>query len=202
MNPHLKFSSFQSAITYHPSCPVCFGRLQLSNQIENIFEYGINPVNKITFRFGEDILTIDTKTESITVKITQTQSYQPVYSMGCSVPYFHPGIVNTYIPTSGIFIQGLNMDCVTCCQFAYTIQMIIDMNEVRLAGLYLNSETITIESEGIVHEIRNAYSLDKTEYTSFSKDGGRKTTSIPLIPLDLCNPKDTVDRIRKLILFS
>jgi hypothetical protein len=199
--PPLKFPSFRAAITYHSQCPICLNPLEINDNriVSNTKKYHEDIMyHNLTFALGDDMLSIDTRTERIDISIRHP--FDPIYTIGSSTFYNVPG--THPIPSSGIFIQGFNIDCMICCQFSYTLQMIIDMNEVKLAGIYLNSESITVESDGMIHEVRNVYSTHKTEYSSFSKNGGQKSFSLPIVPLDLQFPQDTISRIRKLIIFS
>lgn len=201
MNPPHKFASFHEAINYHSQCPICQNPLEINDNriVHNTKKYhDESTYHYLTFALGEDTLTIDTHTERI--DIVMNHPYNVIYSMGSPSAHYVKG--HGTIPTSGVFIQGFNIDCMICCQFSYTLQMIVDMNEVKLAGVYLNSESVTMETEGIVHEVRNVYSTHKTEYTSFNKSGGHKSVSLPIMPLDLQAPQETISRIRKLIIFS
>lgn len=86
----------------------------------------------------------------------------------------------------------------------------------KLAGVFLNSETIIMEEENLAHEIQCNYAIEKTKYSCFNKDDGNevrfgdslgpftseKKAELPLIPLNLLDPMETVSRVRKLLIFS
>lgn len=158
---------------------------------------------KFSFYFpnrGDDILSIDPDTEKIEITITTN-----------TIGYYNSGFgtVNSYAPAvkkdttiSGVCYYGLTIECKSCCQFSYTIQIFIDLEKCRLIKTCLNSETISLEDNGSVHEIKNIYSFNQTEYTCFAKNGSCKEVTLPLIEFNLSNPKETVSRIKKLIIFS
>lgn len=202
MNP-LEFCNLQSAIDYHSNCPICGALLEIdkgkySRQIESF------PSNneKITFYLGDDQLTVGLTSNQIEIKLNQMFNYQDIYCAGDSTSFKLSGISYGIIPTSGSYIHDIIISCIKCCQFSYVVKLLVDIDSLKLSGIYLELESITIENDDIVHEVRNIFTLNKTEYISFSKNGGTKITNLPLVQLDFLNPQDTINRIRKLILFS
>jgi hypothetical protein len=201
-----QFYSFLNAIYYHEFCPLCKSKLEIDDR--GLSNNDIDRCNDSCLAFNlsnglnsRDILFINPVTEKVEITIERYRFDEVVYgNFDGQIPsrYSSPTL-NDY---SGKFLQGLTVDCKSCCQFSYTIQIHVDLDERRLIGTFLNSETISIEDEDMVHEIKNVYSIEQTHYSYFSKDGVDKKSTIPLIPLDLKNPKETISRIRKLLIFS
>jgi hypothetical protein len=89
--------------------------------------------------------------------------------------------------------------------YCFSIQVWIDLAKIAVTRIILNSERVSWEDENeVLHEIVSIHSTNKTKYSYIypdtSKDDGIIT--LPLIPIDVSNPKDAVTRIRKLIVFS
>lgn len=196
-----EFYSFKEALAYHTHCYVCKSKLEI-NERDLVMEYDRYGTQRLSFSLSpgsDDILFINMANNHVELVLT----YQPqiVYSSGGQLSGHSPTgpSINIY---NGKFIHGLDLGCNNCCQFSYTLQIHIDLSEQKLIVIILNSETISIEDNDMVHEIRNVYPLNQTVYDYFSKDGGENKCVLPLVPLDLNNPKETVTRIRKLLIFS
>lgn len=102
----------------------------------------------------------------------------------------------------GLAYEAINVGCYSCHQFDYTIQLVIDMDEKYIKQITLNSEFISWENESVVHEIRNVYTLDKTTYRKICQTKKDLRLDIPLISLNLSDPRETIQRIKKLAIFS
>ena len=95
----------------------------------------------------------------------------------------------------------MTIDCKKCSQYGYVLQVHADMESRKICGLYLNSEWITVENDGVVYEIKDNYATQKTYYSCYS-DKKDQHAEIPLIPLNVQSPFETVDRAKKLLVFS
>jgi len=113
----------------------------------------------------------------------------------------YKGYPINYTLFDGIFITGRKVAC-RCNCYEYSLQLHIDLKEHHLSKIILNSETVTIEDGEDVHEIRNIYTMDKTEYTRISKNKSFDTLKIPLVSENLFNPQETLIRLKKLLIFS
>lgn len=179
----LQFPSFKSATRYQSECPLCAGEL-LINDRDLATEYGYkfrgeNP--KISFFLDQreqDVISIDPDND----EIEYIDDYRSI--------------------RGGVFMHALTIDCKSCCQYNFRLQIHFNMKELKLAGVFLDSETISIEDCEMVHEIKNSYAVSKTYYSYFDKNGSSRRSELPLINLDLSNPRETVSRIRKLLIFS
>lgn len=192
-----QFYSFQSALDYHRNCPFCFARVQINDRdLATDYNYGVEKISLYLDQREDDVVSIDLMTEELQFSLSKRMP-DIIYTAGSSGSFY-----KSEPCYNGILIHGLTLDCKSCCKFSYTIQIKLDLTERRLTGTYLNSECISLEDNDIVHEIRNNYPSEQTHYSYFLKDGSDKRVTMPLIPLDFNNLKDTVARIRKLIIFS
>lgn len=206
-----QFNNLSEATTYHRKCYVCGDRLVHPFQID------FNPEKPPVFKWNlseavdsdtNDWLTIDSYTNKITY-LEQSRKYydDTIYSDNTLVDRFrkYTGSQRSY---SGTLYESVHIHCGKCYQFSYVLQVVINATKMILEGIFLDSEFISYEDKnGHLHEIRNVYPFEKTEYACHKKptakdDSTKRTLSIPIIPLNLLNPAETVGRIRKLVIFS
>jgi hypothetical protein len=112
-----------------------------------------------------------------------------------------------YMIKYDIFMAGHRVNCQVCCQYAYVLQLHISLAYRKVIKILLNSEDIAIEEGSDVHEIRNVYTMNKTEYYHSSNDPSKnhiksKRLDLPLISDSLKNPQEVLSRIKKLLIFS
>jgi hypothetical protein len=86
------------------------------------------------------------------------------------------------------------------------IQVHISLEHGRLIALVLNSEAVSIEEGAKLYEVKNIYTTEKTEMSTFhtrlsQQRGALDKVELPLVPLDLQNPLKTVERIKNLLVF-
>ena len=168
----IQFNSLDDAFKYRTHCPLCNFALRLSRKCSST----------------DDLLTIDNLGDII---------YINKYT-GCFA------ISNGFLNDSslkGQSIIGLDVDCCNCAKYYYTIAIYLDMTERVFEFARLNTEFLAIEEEHELHEIRNIYSMNKTIYSYYLGANDGKTCEVPLIPLDVYNPSETLLRLKKLIMF-
>jgi hypothetical protein len=186
-----QFYTLKSALNYIKKCPICDKNLSINDR--NLAAYIYNHKDEhISFYLDQrdqDVVTININTDKIESIVIKQSYSEPLY------PKNYNGTYN------GTFIHSLNIDCKDCCQYSYILQIHLNLQEIVISKICLNSEFINISDE-IIHEVKNSYSTEQTIYTCFDKDGSSKTIILPLVPLDLKNPRETVGRIRKLLIFS
>jgi len=211
----IKFYSFNEAISYKEKCPLCNQKLQINDRdlatdLGAEFQSGRRKISFFLDQFNRDTVSIDLHTEEVEVIIGDRYNY-------LDDPSRYSGTVNNPPPSyGGRFLHALTVDCKHCCQYAFRLRIHFDLtprihrkSDIRdlsfsrsIEATFLDSETINIEEDDMVHEIKNSYAAKKTYYSYFDKGGSSKKSTLPLIALDLNSPKDTVARIRKLLIFS
>lgn len=180
-----EFNNLHEAFGYQTKCPFCSHRTHITcDKIESIYEPH-KTIEKVTLRTGTIQFVIDGHDNT-------------VYECYSGSAKF-----------SGIFMFSLHGLCESCSKYSFSIGISIDITNMKVVSLFLNSETFSIEEGSRLSEIRNVYTTEKTEYTTFTnyesedaKPHDKQTTVLPLIPMDLENPDKTLNRIKTLVLFS
>jgi len=215
------FEKLRDAYPYHENCPMCGTNMNLS-LIDNIqlnnydFAYSlksfksINDVvlRRITIKSGSDkdnkiVFDIDSE-QLIELAISQSVNYLPIYSIGSLSPaHIVKSPINVdYDIRDGILMQGHRVDCKNCMQYAYTLQLRFDIYEMIVECAILNSEFISVEEGEDVYEIRNVYTMNKTEYSHINRKKRHDTLQLPLVSESMAKPEDVLNRIKKLLIFS
>jgi hypothetical protein len=184
-----QFKNLDEALHYHYNCPVCGDVMKAGYSTLLV----VDGKTTITFKLGDDSIAIDYYGDDIEWYSERNTSSQYV------LDFF-----------------GIGVHCDLCSKYAFSIRVQADRTKNKVVNICLNSETLSIEKGEDLYEIKNIYSLERTEYDKFTKvdidDGtvkmsgyqGRRngTITFPLIPLDLKNPEKTLERIKGLIVFS
>lgn len=208
-----RFDSILAALNYYPNCPICNKELRINDkELADDYPYDYDrslPMPKISFYLNQrndEVMRIDPITNSVEIQIAHTDI--DISSSGYFADYNAPvKSINAYGKSpyeikGGFFMHALRINCQSCCQFSYALQVHVDLSSKKLAGVFLNSESITVEDGGVAYEIKNIYSTNITEYHYFSALGSSsKPITLPLVELDVYKPMDTINRIRKLLPF-
>lgn len=186
-----QFKNLDEAIHYRPTCPLCGTETKATYAKLLVLEQK----TIITFQLGEASIDVDYYGDDIT---------------------WHSERSNIRNPVKEIFKVTVTCDGDWCSGYGFVLQVHVNPTENKMTGIYLNSESISIERGDELFEIKNIYATNKTEYDRFTKvdvdDGtikmsgwqGRRngTIILPLVPMDLSNPEKTLDRIKGLVVFS
>jgi hypothetical protein len=195
------FKTIQEAINYVQYCPVCHSRLEMRNNGLDKVPYARFPDDraKVICWGGQDFdIEIDYNTEEIIELKIRDNSYQPINTFGnpLNVYWKSPPIID------GLFYNSFSVECIHCIQYHYVVKVLIDIRNIKIIHIELNSETLTIDEGGHdTYEIKNNYAMGKTGFQSFSANGKDEYTELPLVPLDIYNPGKTIARIKSLMLF-
>lgn len=201
------FYSLPEALKYRDGCPLCNKGLQINdrNLVDSTVTYNHSCdsfTQKITLRvdqFGERKVTLDVGTGAV-------EKYEePIEDDFCYG--LNPGSLTSKIlkasSYNGTFIHGLHIDCTVCFQYGFALQLYFEISKTaKLSAIYLNSEYINIEDGPAVHKIKNSYASSETYYSYFDRAAATKEATLPIIPLNIEKPKETLHRIRKLLPFS
>ncbi len=210
-----KFYNLDEAFHYQDSCPLCNEPIEADYK-EMSMGHDLDST-KVVATFitpGSDEISIDYYHNNI-VSYKEKQSYRDIYSIGS------PGIIrqstgNYSLRKSGVEFFGVNASCTKCSKYGYVLQMRLDWKEWMITGIFLNSESVSLERGDVLHEIKNVYATEKTEYTKFDRyekydetmrasgwtSKRDSTLTLPLISSDLSDPDKTLKRIKNLIIFS
>jgi hypothetical protein len=200
------FHSLPTALKFRNGCPLCSNNLQINdrNLIDSTVNYDRSSDSfhhLITLRvdqYGERKITLNVTTGEIE-RYEEPLPDEPYYGI--------PGSLTARILSgpaySGTFIHALSVDCMVCFQYGFALQLYFEISKTaKLSTIYLNSEYINIEDGPAVHKIKNSYASSETYYSYFDRAAATKTATLPIIPLNIEKPKETLHRIRKLLPFS
>ncbi len=194
-----QFKNLLEVLNYHPTCPFCSRKMSAGWDLA----YDENSV-KAYLKFGLTTLTVDCFNNSI-IECRQTSNYDHLPNIGGMVSQYSGSSLSD-LSAKGIDIRRLNMVCDGCSKYSFLIQVHISIEHGRLIALVLNSESASIEDGNKLYEVKNIYTTEKTEMSTFhthlsQQRGALDKVEIPLVPLDLQNPLKTVERIKNLIVF-
>lgn len=203
------FNNLLEATTYYGHCHACKkGKLVHSLEMEtdgseHFYKWNLSEnVDSDT----DDWIIVNAETNKIH-DYQQSRNHDAyIYSIGTDSfvdVIKRRGIYASKPNKDGFLFESIHISCGTCRNFGYTIQIIMNMSSGNVISISLNSEYISyIGSDQQYHTVRNSFTFGKTEYVYSLADGSRKTITVPLIPIDLENPAETVGRVKKLGIFS
>lgn len=195
-----QFKNLIEAINYHNTCPFCSGKMSTDMDLT----YDENSL-KAYLKFGNSKVIVDCVTNAI-IQYSELSSTNTTYSIGCGKPAVQQWGAAQGLSTNGIDYRRVSISCEDCYKYGYLVQVLISLSEAKIVGLFLNSETVSVEDMARLYEIKNIYATEKTEMATFHQHTSRQKgpldkVEFPLVPLDLQNPMKTVERIKKLIVF-
>lgn len=173
-----KFDSILDAINFRTQCPVCQSKLQIDDR------KSVNSSKKLVFEIlgYHNYIYVDLITQQIELILDD----------------------NNKSKKHGILGHPLTIGCETCNMYSFVIQLWIDLDNKSINDIFLNSESFSWEDEEeTLHEIISSYATNKTKYNYFKTDQYASDGQIvlPLVFIDMNNPKETIDRIKKLLIF-
>lgn len=190
------FNTIKQALTYRKQCPLCKNKLNIHRGASNDLLIYNHRILKV--RDGSTEATLNIETDQVTFEYTVSEEFHLSSRNYSSTKRTLPLIY----PASGKLIIGFNLECYLCHQYYYNTAFHIDTGEKRFHFATLNSEWIEIEDGPDVLGIHNIYATGITKYSHYFADGSVKECEIPVIPLNVENPKETLARLKKLIIFT
>ena len=209
-----EFNSLAEALDYCIDCPICHAIISRGGGDQS-YEYEtrelIIPLCDRNKSLSHDNLVIQIDSGRTTINLEITPNLDPNI-MYAGVSNFSQQLSPQFDYTfyQGSLITGHNVCCQECCLYSYTLQLHVNVAKYQLTNTLLNSETISIEEEDKLHEIRNNYSMNRTEYILIESleyahkiaSNRHKTLMLPLLSDNLFNPTETLIRLKKLLIFS
>lgn len=191
------FSHLTDAIFYRINCPICKKGLRHQN-ISDLSFVGEKIILKIDTSIGSAIC-LDIKDNIITEISISSDSVDA--NEGISYKY-NAFSFKDYSIYNNLLSSFITISCKNCEQFLYCIQIQIDLTNLKITNIFLESEFVSIIENSTVYEIENIYDKQETHYSAIYSDNNDKFLSMPLIDLNLDNPHETLSRIKKLLVFS
>jgi len=189
------------AIQYKIDCPICQCKLSIDpKDIVGPVAYSKN--NRLVFELdhaSDDMVLVDVMTGDIEIS---TQKNSRSYQTGTSS--------NVYLGSmyTNVNSESFTGSCMVHDHYSYTIRMWIDLELRKVADIYLASEFIMCrDASDIVHEVNNYYESQITKYSYYKGSYNYKpfaelnVVELPIVPLNLSNPEETISRIQNLLIF-
>ena len=172
-----EFKNLHEAFGHRALCPFCKQKMGISYVKLDVSE----DKEKVTLVTGSTSFIIDCMSNAI-------------YQMS------DPSVLN------GLFIFSVMVICNDCLKYSHILQVHADIGKMEVAKVVLNSESISIEEEARLYEIKNIFVAEKTEMSTFyaqtsHQRGPINKVQLPLVPMDFENPMKTVERIKGLLVF-
>jgi hypothetical protein len=197
----ISFHNLRDAINYHLYCPLCQDKMLINDRYVEIRKdwYDDQHCIKFVWTVNDTEIIVDLDTNQFDMN---SKYYRPDYGVGEYVGTSPKYSYNPHNCTiNGILYSGLGLNCGGCKQYHYVIKLVGVLETRLLTKIELNSETITVMDDSVVHEIKNIYSTGITDYRTIDQEDV-KTISLPLITINFNNPWKTIDRLKTLTLFS
>jgi hypothetical protein len=215
-----RFYNIQEAISYLSQCLLCKYSMGLGNlsgsstsQISIDHEgYGdFQPV--ITYSIldkpFEDRFMIGVKNNSVRREIVKNEAEEMISSVDdftMTRVVKHHG---TYPMTAGVKYLSLVGSCNNCHKYGFVLQLIIELQTLKMFEVVFNSETLTFQTDTMSErwELKNIYTTKKTIYTHFAppKPGlliSEAKQDLPLLPINREDPAKTLKRVKNLLIFT
>lgn len=177
------FDKISKALDYRKVCPVCNHSISFKNK-DLIIEYQSDEP-RLRFNLSkEDIFYINTKNDDVEVIFKKS--------------------IFSNLKSYAILYEPIYMECqnIDCGLYSYIIQVLVDIKNLKVKKIILNSEKISYEdTDGSLHEIHNNYVNRTTNYNYFFKEKESFVT-VPIININLNDLKQTVERVKNLLIFS
>lgn len=202
----LRFYNLDEAFSYRRYCPCKNCEHGLFPETATI-KYADNH-REVEFDISGNTLAVASHSNEVLWYREHREDHK-VYGIGSQSPLIYAGTSRRLhsLSQSGTDLFPVTISCNNCHNYQYIVQVHVSLSERRLTGLVLNSETIVIQDMAKQYRIRNLYTTEKTElefrHTHLSHfHEPEDEMEIPLIPLNIEDPMRTVERIKKLIVFS
>lgn len=200
----LRFYNLDEAFNYHRTCPLCKEGVF---PVEANLKYELDGI-KADFSVGDSTFQVNCYSNELTYH-TKRSDHGQMVTFGAAQSYIGMTRSSYGLHTGGTDIFKMEMRCHNrqCERYLYVVQVHISLDERRITSLLLNSEHISLEDGAKFYTIKNVYMTEKTELFIRQQQqpsepyGPTEKIEFPLIPLNLQDPRKTLERIRKLVVF-
>jgi hypothetical protein len=203
-----QFHSIQHAIALIPRCIFCREYMVVENEYRDsgwdssgLPRRQIKFTNRDTSWTDEYILSFHSPGVERNISYHRSEIFQPLGSIDTTLSFPRSSV----LPDKGHQYLAVGVRCASCSDYQYTIQVVIDLEQLLICRINLNSETLVFRKEVERYVVRNIYTLEQTEY-SYDRfggvDDGVKQQIFPLLPLDRDNPHKILERVRSLLIWT
>ena len=199
----LRFYNLDEAFSYQRSCPLCREGIY---PVEANLKYELDGV-KADFTVGDSTFQVNCYSNELTYHSRRSQHDQMV-TFGAPQSYIGMTRSSHGLNKGGTDIFKMEMRCHNRQfeRYLYVVQVHISLDERRITDLLLNSEHVSIEEGAKLCTIKNVYTTEKTELIIRHQHLSQyhepvEKIEFTLIPINLEEPRKTLERIRKLVVF-
>lgn len=188
------YHNLDHALACNKTCPACEGPTILNNgQV-----FGPGPL--LMLSHGDDEICIDIETHDIQLQVNRHEEM----IIGNSPIYYNSKMNNSYIQYGGKYAIKMQINCPNSKRHFYSVlQLWMDLDKRKLESVYLNSVSSYFQDDKKVnHMIKNLYMNSTTCYSYGRISDITTEIVVPIIPINFQNPQETIDRVKKLVIFS
>ena len=200
-----KFKNLEEGLFFHKYCILCKKPISCPGECTYEISGGGETNYDLSFEYylwSGTWIRVNARTECVE---TFTKAYENNYSI--NTPSSAYKSFSSSPPQSGKEYFCYYISCQSCLNFNYSLQLILNWGTLRIEEVFLNSESVTFHNNGNMYYISNRYSFNKTEFLVDIYNSGypgpvKNPIIMPLIELDYENPENTLEKVKKLIIFS
>lgn len=194
------FKSVLEGLFHYSSCLLCEGHMYIKNEgfsIESHYAKNNLGFNLIFNLEKIDKLIINPSTQEVVI-----QSFKYNYSE-CSGDSVYGSGSNIYVPSDHYNYKDcftVEICCNKCTNFEYAINLFVDLEQKSLIGVQLQRTVFYFKEKNNVYYVQNDYSELKTMLISLVTE--EVLLDISLVEINIHNPINFLNRLKKLIIFS
>ena len=202
-----KFRNIIDGINYQPFCIFCSSKMQMGGPNIRSFNWWNNAhkMHSIIFELDSNSIEIELETDQI-INVNEHKLKQDIFTAEGRTPVYTNFSLHTPVPKSGTIMLRIVMGCNKCDMYSYILQICLSMDLRAVTDVFLNFERISFKYSDTQRgcDIKNLYGMSKTVFVEFDKNSldGDKITELPLIPMNIHEPEETLKRVKNLLIFS
>lgn len=181
----IKFNSLNEALHYRDLCPICKAVLKF-NKHDLVGKYDENRLAFSIDYTGKNIMYINPNTEKVEIVFGQKNMFS---SESCGNENF----------------LRLERACDKCFCYSYIIRIHISSHfkSKPIITSILNTERVSVfHSDDDLYKIKNNFIDKSTEFSIYYFNSLKyKAITLPLIDINIFNPMETINRIKKIITY-
>jgi hypothetical protein len=187
-----KFATIEEALKYRELCPLCGAKLDIDRPMS---EHTI----EICLQSSYTLVNIDISSNKVKT-ITEKRPIQTVYDVCGNVIQVNMG--PAALAAGSLIYDKITMSCGKCYDYYCVIQLLYDFDKLQVTNICFNSEKVTFQDTDTWYSIRNIYTTEQTELECWGNSLNPETLAkLPLVELDLQNPRNTINKLKSILLF-
>lgn len=199
----IKFNRLLDGLFYYNNCPLCDRHMTIKNEgfatMEKSFFKNGYGFSLIFFLEKIDKLIVDPVTEKVDIDYFKYNDFE-IAASSCvqHSDYVNPQpISNVHYNYNDCF--SIDIFCKNCNNFEYKIDLSVDLHNRKVLETNLSQTTYCVKSSKDNYFIINNFYDNRT---MLFDSGDKYLIDVPIIEITKENLKDSLTRLRKLIIFS